>query len=94
MFSIRRGRWQASGVASLTDDTGPAAVDDVADEADLLGLGGAELAPCQGELARLGVVADDLGEALQRADVGGQADLDLLWSLSASGFIVLPPADG
>lgn len=48
------------------------------DEADLVGLGGVKESASQSELAGLGVAADDLGQTLQRANVRGEADLDLL----------------
>lgn len=69
--------------ASLTDHTLAAARDDLADEANLLGLLGVELAARERQLACLGPVPDDLGEALQGANVGSQADLDLLTVSSA-----------
>lgn len=65
-------------MGGLTNDTLAATTDDVTDEADLLGLLGVELAASEGELARLGSVTDDLGEALEGANIGSQSDLDLL----------------
>ncbi len=50
----------------------------LADEAGGEGLGGAEVAGGQGQLFDPRQAADDLGQTRERADVGGQPDVDLL----------------
>lgn len=62
----------------LTEDLLAAAGDDLADEADFLGLGSVELTAGEGELTSLGTTANNLGEALEGTNVGSQAHLDLL----------------
>lgn len=54
------------------------AVEDVADEADLLGFGRAKLSRRHAHLLHPREVADGLGQPGKGANVGGQADVDLL----------------
>lgn len=54
------------------------AVENLADKADLLRLGRAKLSCRHAYLLHPREVADGLGQPAQRANVGGQADVDLL----------------
>lgn len=56
---------------------GPATVDDLADKAHLLCLSGTKGSSRESEFPDFTVVAGDLGQALQGADIRGEADVDL-----------------
>ena len=56
---------------------------DAADEAQRVRFRRLEAARSERELAKEALVADHLGQALQRADVGSQADVDLLLVVGA-----------
>lgn len=59
------------------NDLGPATVDDLADKAHLLCLSGTKGSSRESEFPDFTVVAGDLGQALQGADIRGEADVDL-----------------
>jgi len=67
-----------SGLFKRRGQRGGFIVADLADEANLQGLGSAKVAGRQRDVLHPREAADDLGQARQRADVCGQADVDLL----------------
>lgn len=69
------------------DDLVAAPGDDATDEADLLRLVGVEGTRGEGELACQTLVADDLGEACQRADIRGESDINFLRKMSVKGSL-------
>lgn len=58
------------------DDLGPTTVHDLADKPDFLCLFGTKVSSGEGELPDFTVVAGDLGQALQGADICCEADVD------------------
>lgn len=70
-----------------TDDLLAAALDHLTDKANLLRLLGAKDTPSERKLTGNRAVANNLGEALQRANVSSKADLDLLDTISMPSLI-------
>lgn len=72
-------------IGPLTQYATLPAADSATDEPDALRLPSIKDARRQRELARNAVVTDDLGEALQRANVGRKSHVHLLFPVSRQG---------